>query len=215
MRPRARGVGGSATRSVRARCIHGGNPSGRGRRRGMRAFNVQPGFITTERMARTWPRSVRRLDRRAGRSVAKVCRWLLESPDADRATARTSRPSRCAASSACSPGGRSRRAEHGRVGQPGRCWSARPPVPSGRGGAGRDERGTRTWITRFVVAGPTIIGLVVAASLWTKPWTSVGDWAAISYAPTMYSRGTRHSLASTPHTIGTIPVRASFGSSGR
>ncbi|HEY3830729.1 MAG TPA: hypothetical protein VGO03_00395 [Acidimicrobiia bacterium] len=37
----------------------------------------------------------------------------------------------------------------------------------------------RTWIARFVVAAPTIIGVVVAASLWTKPWTPVGDWAAM------------------------------------
>ena len=51
---------------------------------GVRAFNVQPGFIATERIAQDMGRSGS--TRRPGAPAAvigKVCRWLLESPDAD------------------------------------------------------------------------------------------------------------------------------------
>jgi NAD(P)-dependent dehydrogenase (short-subunit alcohol dehydrogenase family) len=51
---------------------------------GVRAFNVQPGFIATERIAQDMAGFG--FDASAGAPAAvigKVCRWLLESPDAD------------------------------------------------------------------------------------------------------------------------------------
>ncbi len=51
---------------------------------GVRAFNVQPGFITTERMRQDM--AAFGFDASTGAPVevvGKVCRWLLESPDAD------------------------------------------------------------------------------------------------------------------------------------
>jgi NAD(P)-dependent dehydrogenase (short-subunit alcohol dehydrogenase family) len=52
--------------------------------KGVRAFNVQPGFITTERMVQDM--AAFGFDASTGAPVevvAKVCRWLLESPDAE------------------------------------------------------------------------------------------------------------------------------------
>ena len=54
---------------------------------GVRAFNVQPGFIATERMVQDmggfgFDASS---GRAAGASIGRVCVWLLESPDADAA----------------------------------------------------------------------------------------------------------------------------------
>jgi len=54
------------------------------RDRGIRAFNVQPGFVTTERMRQDM--AAFGFDAETGAPpevVAKACRWLLESPDAD------------------------------------------------------------------------------------------------------------------------------------
>jgi len=54
------------------------------RDRGIRAFNVQPGFVTTERMRQDM--AAFGFDAETGAPpevVAKTCRWLLESPDAD------------------------------------------------------------------------------------------------------------------------------------
>ena len=51
---------------------------------GVRAFNVQPGFIATERMIQDMGSFG--FDASSGAPpaiVGKVCRWLLESPDAD------------------------------------------------------------------------------------------------------------------------------------
>lgn len=51
---------------------------------GVRAFNVQPGFIATERIAQDMASFG--FDASSGAPAAvvgKVCRWLLESPDAD------------------------------------------------------------------------------------------------------------------------------------
>jgi NAD(P)-dependent dehydrogenase (short-subunit alcohol dehydrogenase family) len=51
---------------------------------GVRAFNVQPGFIATERIAQDMAGFG--FDASAGAPAAvigKVCRWLLESPDAE------------------------------------------------------------------------------------------------------------------------------------
>jgi NAD(P)-dependent dehydrogenase (short-subunit alcohol dehydrogenase family) len=51
--------------------------------RGIRAFNVQPGFIATERIQQDM--AAFGFDAASGAPadvVAKVCRWLLESPDA-------------------------------------------------------------------------------------------------------------------------------------
>ena len=51
---------------------------------GVRAFNVQPGFIATERIAQDMGSFG--FDASTGAPAAvmgKVCRWLLESPDAD------------------------------------------------------------------------------------------------------------------------------------
>ncbi len=51
---------------------------------GIRAFNVQPGFITTERMIQDM--GAFGFDPHSGAPpavIGKVCRWLLESPDAD------------------------------------------------------------------------------------------------------------------------------------
>ena len=50
---------------------------------GVRAYNVQPGFIATERIdaGHGWIR-LRRVDRSSARVVGRVCVWLLESPDA-------------------------------------------------------------------------------------------------------------------------------------
>jgi NAD(P)-dependent dehydrogenase (short-subunit alcohol dehydrogenase family) len=50
---------------------------------GIRSFNVQPGFIATERMAQDM--AAFGFDSSTGAPpavVGKVCRWLLESPDA-------------------------------------------------------------------------------------------------------------------------------------
>ena len=52
--------------------------------RGIRAFNVQPGFIATERIAQDM--SGFGFDASTGapaQVVGKVCRWLVESPDAE------------------------------------------------------------------------------------------------------------------------------------
>jgi len=52
--------------------------------RGIRAFNVQPGFILTERMIQDMGDFG--FDTTSGAPpalIGKVCRWLLESPDAD------------------------------------------------------------------------------------------------------------------------------------
>ena len=54
------------------------------RDRGIRAFNVQPGFVTTERMRQDMAAYGFDADTGAPPEVvAKTCRWLLESPDAD------------------------------------------------------------------------------------------------------------------------------------
>ncbi len=53
------------------------------RDRGIKAFNVQPGFIATERIAQDM--AAFGFDASTGAPpavIAKVCRWLLESPDA-------------------------------------------------------------------------------------------------------------------------------------
>jgi NAD(P)-dependent dehydrogenase (short-subunit alcohol dehydrogenase family) len=52
--------------------------------RGIRAFNVQPGFIATERIAQDMGRFGFDASQGAPAEViGKVCVWLLESPDAD------------------------------------------------------------------------------------------------------------------------------------
>ena len=53
------------------------------RDRGVRAYNVQPGFIATERIAQDMAQFG--FDASTGApaaAIGKVCRWLLESPDA-------------------------------------------------------------------------------------------------------------------------------------
>jgi NAD(P)-dependent dehydrogenase (short-subunit alcohol dehydrogenase family) len=51
---------------------------------GVRVFNVQPGFITTERMIQDMgPFGFDASTGAPVEVVAKVCRWLLESPEAD------------------------------------------------------------------------------------------------------------------------------------
>lgn len=55
------------------------------RDQGVRAFNVQPGFIATERIAQDMAKFG--FDASTGAPAAvigKVCRWLLEAPEADR-----------------------------------------------------------------------------------------------------------------------------------
>jgi NAD(P)-dependent dehydrogenase (short-subunit alcohol dehydrogenase family) len=57
---------------------------------GIRSFNVQPGFITTERMVQDM--AAFGFDASTGAPpavVGKVCRWLLESPDAAQHNGRT------------------------------------------------------------------------------------------------------------------------------
>jgi NAD(P)-dependent dehydrogenase (short-subunit alcohol dehydrogenase family) len=52
---------------------------------GIRAFSVQPGFVATERIAQDMAGFG--FDAAAGapaEAIGKVCRWLLESPEADR-----------------------------------------------------------------------------------------------------------------------------------
>jgi NAD(P)-dependent dehydrogenase (short-subunit alcohol dehydrogenase family) len=52
---------------------------------GVRAFSVQPGFVATERIAQDM--GAFGFDASAGApaaAIGKVCRWLLEAPDADR-----------------------------------------------------------------------------------------------------------------------------------
>jgi NAD(P)-dependent dehydrogenase (short-subunit alcohol dehydrogenase family) len=54
------------------------------RDKGVRAFNIQPGFIATERIAQDM--AAFGFDASAGAPAAvigKVCRWLCESPDAN------------------------------------------------------------------------------------------------------------------------------------
>jgi NAD(P)-dependent dehydrogenase (short-subunit alcohol dehydrogenase family) len=53
--------------------------------KGIRAFSVQPGFVATERIAQDMAGFG--FDAAAGapaEAIGKVCRWLLESPEADR-----------------------------------------------------------------------------------------------------------------------------------
>ena len=119
-RPPARAVGDSGTRSARARSTESRESCGsRWPTRACERSTCNPGSSPPSEWCRTWPRSgsTRRRARRSRWSPRCVA-GCWNRPTPTRATARTSKPSRCAASSACSPGGRSRRAEHSAVAAP-------------------------------------------------------------------------------------------------